>query len=113
MGYNPPTSAIPSGFRWLTTITPPKYGLSILVSQIFSKCENGNHGMGCPTLKNVPTVILKQLGKSNVTVKEFTEFMFSMKYDNNAKYNVVVVGITIAFLLLMLLALRYVNFQKR
>ncbi|CAK4501298.1 unnamed protein product, partial [Aphanomyces euteiches] len=52
MGYNPPTSAIPSGFRWLTTITPPKYGLSILVSQIFSKCENGNHGMGCPTLKN-------------------------------------------------------------
>ncbi|KAF0731082.1 hypothetical protein Ae201684P_011773 [Aphanomyces euteiches] len=113
MGYNPPTSAIPSGFRWLTTITPPKYGLSILVSQIFSKCENGNHGMGCPTLKNVPTVILKQLGKSNVTVKEFTEFMFSMKYDDAFNYTMIVLCFTIAFLLLTLLSMRCANHEKR
>ncbi|KAG9402602.1 hypothetical protein AC1031_007211 [Aphanomyces cochlioides] len=77
-----------------------------------AQCEDGN-GMDCATMKNVPPVILSQLGKSTVTVKEFTEFMFSMKYDNNAKYNVVVVGLTIVFLLLMLLSLHYVNHQRR
>ncbi|CAK4759053.1 unnamed protein product [Aphanomyces euteiches] len=49
MGFNPPTSAIPKGYKWLATITPPKYSLSVLVAEIFAKCENGN-GMGCATM---------------------------------------------------------------
>ncbi|KAH9109174.1 hypothetical protein LEN26_014060, partial [Aphanomyces euteiches] len=40
MGFNPPTSAIPKGYKWLATITPPKYSLSVLVAEIFAKCEN-------------------------------------------------------------------------
>ncbi|CAK4818545.1 unnamed protein product [Aphanomyces euteiches] len=112
MGFNPPESQIPSGYRWLTTITPPKYSLSILVAQIFAKCENGE-GMGCHTMSKVPPVILTELGKENVTVKEFTEFLFNMKYDNTVKYTWVVLAIIVLFRLLGLLSLRYINHQKR
>ncbi|CAK4323708.1 unnamed protein product [Aphanomyces euteiches] len=113
MGFNPPTSAIPSGYRWLSTITPPKYSLAVLVAQIFSKCTDGGRGMGCATMQNVPPVILTQLGKDNVTVKEFTEFMFDMKYDDSGKCVLVILCITVVFLMMVLLALRYVNHQKR
>ncbi|KAH9124936.1 hypothetical protein AeMF1_004385 [Aphanomyces euteiches] len=112
MGFNPPESQIPSGYRWLTTITPPKYSLSILVARIFAKCENGE-GMGCHTMSKVPPVILTELGKENVTVKEFTEFLFNMKYDNTVKYTWVVLAIIVLFRLLGLLSLRYINHQKR
>ncbi|CAK4779096.1 unnamed protein product [Aphanomyces euteiches] len=112
MGFNPPTSAIPKGYRWLETITPPKYSLSVLVSQIFAKCENG-HGMGCKTMSNVPPIILKELGKQNVTVKDFTEFLFDMKYDNTVKYTWIVIAIIVFFRILALLSLRYINHQKR
>ncbi|CAK4089647.1 unnamed protein product [Aphanomyces euteiches] len=112
MGFNPPLSQIPRGYRWLSTIMPPKYSLSVLVAQVFSKCENG-HGMGCKPISNLPPSILADLGKTNVTVKEFTEFLFNMKYDNTANYTVVVIGLIVLFRLLGLLCLRYINHQKR
>ncbi|CAK4517617.1 unnamed protein product [Aphanomyces euteiches] len=112
MGFNPPTSQIPSGYKWLSTITPPKYSLSILVAQVFAKCD-GDSGMGCKHMTQVPPVILTELGKTNVTVKEFTEFLFDMKYDNTGKYTVVVICIIIFFRVVGLLALRYMNHQKR
>ncbi|KAG9410913.1 hypothetical protein AC1031_018940 [Aphanomyces cochlioides] len=112
MGFNPPTSQIPSGYKWLSTITPPKYSLSILVAQVFAKCD-GDSGMGCKHMTEVPPVILTELGKTNVTVKEFTEFLFDMKYDNTGKCTVVVICIIIFFRVVGLLALRYMNHQKR
>ncbi|CAK4570328.1 unnamed protein product [Aphanomyces euteiches] len=59
------------------------------------------------------TLILTELGKENVTVKEFTEFLFNMKYDNTVKYTWVVLAIIVLFRLLGLLSLRYINHQKR
>ncbi|KAH9159002.1 hypothetical protein LEN26_002584 [Aphanomyces euteiches] len=111
MGFNPPTSAIPKGYKWLATITPPKYSLSVLVAEIFAKCENGN-GMGCATMSGVPPATLNQMNKTSVTVKEFTEF-FEMKYDNGPKYTWIVFAVIILYRILSLLALRYVNHQKR
>ncbi|KAG9410911.1 hypothetical protein AC1031_018938 [Aphanomyces cochlioides] len=73
MGFNPPNSQIPKGYRWFATITPPKYSVSILTAEIFAQCENGQ-GMGCETMSGVPQIILHELGKSSITVKELTEF---------------------------------------
>ncbi|KAF0708649.1 Aste57867_6273 [Aphanomyces stellatus] len=113
MGFNPPTSQIPSGYKWLSTITPPKYSLSVLVAQVFSKCSEAGTEMGCKTMTGVPPILLKQLNKKEVTVKEFTEHMFDMKDDDAVRNTLVVICCIIFFRVLGLYALRYINHQKR
>ncbi|RHY86960.1 hypothetical protein DYB37_011229 [Aphanomyces astaci] len=112
MGYNPPASQIPSGYRWLTTICPPKYSLSVLVAQVFSKCQVPTD-MGCQIMTQVPPIVLKEIGQPHVNVKQFTEHLFDMKYDDALVNTIVVVGCIVVFRVLGLLALRYVNHQKR
>ncbi|CAK5115990.1 unnamed protein product [Aphanomyces euteiches] len=97
MGFNPPTSAIPKGYKWLATITPP----------------NVKMAMAWAVQPCVPPATLNQMNKTSVTVKEFTEFFFEMKYDNGPKYTWIVFAVIILYRILFLLALRYVNHQKR
>ncbi|KAF0698139.1 Aste57867_11235 [Aphanomyces stellatus] len=112
MGFNPPTSQIPSGYKWLSTITPPKYSLSVLVADVFAKCNEGTE-MGCQVLKNVPPIVLKELHKKQVTVQDFTELIFDFRDTNAVRDTLVVICCIIFFRVLALLALRYVNHQKR
>ncbi|EQC41913.1 hypothetical protein SDRG_00768 [Saprolegnia diclina VS20] len=113
MGVTPIASEIPSGYRWLYTIVPPKYSVAILTSQTLAKCTGDKTQLGCQTLKNVPPSLLQQMNATSITVKEFIEFTYEMYYDDALMDILVVVGCIFFFRLLALLALRYINHTKR
>lgn len=106
MGFNPPAAELPSGYRWLYHITPPKYSLAMLVSMMFGQCTDGSE-VGCQAMENAP------LSVGSANVKQYIENVFEMKYDDMWLNLAVVIGCTVLFRVLALLALRYVNHQKR
>ncbi|KAG6957384.1 hypothetical protein JG688_00010997 [Phytophthora aleatoria] len=120
MGFNPPAKSIPSGYRWLYTITPQRYPLSIMMALVFSDCPteptwdsnlgeyvNVGSELGCQPVMNLPVTI------DHITVKGYVESVFEMKHDDiwsNFGYVFVFIGV---LRLLALLSLRYINHQKR
>ncbi|OQR85265.1 ATP-binding Cassette (ABC) Superfamily [Achlya hypogyna] len=114
MGYNPPASQIPSGYRWLYTITPPKYSVALLVAETFSQCTDGTQ-LGCRVMPSsgIPLSLSKALNKTDVTVKEYIEYMYEMKADDRWTNFFVVIGIIVLWRILALITLVYVNHQKR
>ncbi|EQC40473.1 hypothetical protein SDRG_02366 [Saprolegnia diclina VS20] len=113
MGYNPPASQIPSGYRWLYTITPPKYSLAILTAETFSKCTGDMTQLGCNIMTGVPQSILHEMNKTEIRIKDYVEYIYEMKIDDKQMNIWVVVGCIVLFRVLALLCLRYVNHQKR
>ncbi|GLE00664.1 hypothetical protein PINS_up009452 [Pythium insidiosum] len=106
-GFNPPTSKIPNAYKWLHYMSPPSYSISVLTATVMSECQTpGGTTLGCRTLKNAPARF------ANKTVKFYIEAIFQMKHDTIWEYVGILCGILIAFRLLSLLALRYVNYQK-
>ncbi|KAJ0405196.1 hypothetical protein ATCC90586_008824 [Pythium insidiosum] len=106
-GFNPPTSKIPDAYKWLHYISPPSYSISVLTATVMSECPKpGGATLGCKTLKNAPARF------ANMPVKLYIESIFQMKHDTIWEYVGILCGIMIAFRLLSLLALRYVNYQK-
>ncbi|KAF0698135.1 Aste57867_11231 [Aphanomyces stellatus] len=112
MGFNPPTAKIPSGYKWLYHANPFTYSLAVMVAQVFSKCKDGTE-MACEVMQEVPPSLQHIFGKENITIKELTEAVFNMKDDHAFRNTMVIIGCIIFFRLLALLALRYVNHQKR
>ncbi|GAB9464973.1 Atp-binding protein [Globisporangium polare] len=120
MGFNPPASAIPSGYKWLYHITPQGYSLSILVALVFGQCDeppvydeatktylNVSSQLGCQPVRNTPLTI------DYITVKGYVESVFGMKHDDIWRNFGVVIGCIVLFRVLALLSLRYINHQKR
>ncbi|GAB9476964.1 Atp-binding protein, partial [Globisporangium polare] len=120
MGFSPPTDAIPSWLKWLYYLTPHTYSLAIFSALVFSNCPsnttfdstlgefiNVGSELGCQPLKNAPVTM------SQVTVKEFTEQVFAMKHDDIGRNFAVVIAFTVMFRVLALLALRFINHQKK
>ncbi|OQR84370.1 ATP-binding Cassette (ABC) Superfamily, partial [Thraustotheca clavata] len=112
MGYNPTASELPQGYRWLYTITPPKYALAILTAETFAKCTDGTQ-LGCHVLENVPPTILQEMNKTSVTVKQYVEHTYQMYYDDALLNIMVTLGCIVFYRILGLLALRFINHQKR
>ncbi|KAG3079153.1 ABC transporter G family member 29 [Phytophthora idaei] len=120
MGFSPPAYAIPSGYKWLYTISPMKFPLSVMVALVFADCdelptwnettqmyENVGSNLGCQPMADSPADV------GHITVKEYTEEYFGMKHDTIARNFGVVIGCLVFFRVLALLALRFVNHQKR
>jgi len=120
MGFNPPADAIPAGYKWLYAITPQRYSLAILAALVFSDCDtlptydeslgeyvNVGSSLGCQPLTNTPLTI------DHSTVKEYVESVFKMKHDEIWQNFGIVIAFTVFFRLLALLALRFINHQKR
>ncbi|ETK90757.1 hypothetical protein L915_05525 [Phytophthora nicotianae] len=119
-GFNPPAGSIPAGYKWLYHITPQRYSLSILVSILFGNCPedptfdesiqsfiNVRPELACQPLQNTPLSI------GHTTVKGYIKDVFNMKYDDVwSNFGYVFVFLAI-FRVLSLLALRYINHQKR
>ncbi|KAL3669599.1 hypothetical protein V7S43_004984 [Phytophthora oleae] len=119
-GFNPPAGSIPAGYQWLYHITPHRYSLSILISLLYGDCPveptydvatqsyiNVGSELGCQPLKSTPLSI------GHITVKGYVEQVFNMKRDeiwSNFSYVIVFLFV---FRVLALLALRYINHQKR
>ncbi|CAH0480449.1 unnamed protein product [Peronospora belbahrii] len=101
MGFNPPANAIPSGYKWLFTITPLRYPLAILGSLVFGQCdvdptwnevtkayENVNSQLGCQPVTDLPLSI------AHTTVKEYVGSVFGMSYsDMWASFGYVILSI--------------------
>ncbi|OQR84082.1 ATP-binding Cassette (ABC) Superfamily [Thraustotheca clavata] len=114
MGYNPPSSQIPTGYRWLYYITPPKYSVALLVAETFAKCTDDTQ-LGCQIMPSagIPPSLRKELNKVNISVKDYVEFVYEMRFDDRWSNFFAVIGFILLWRLLALLALRYVNHQKR
>ncbi|GAB9475936.1 Atp-binding protein, partial [Globisporangium polare] len=122
MGFSPPAGSIPGGYTWLYNISPLRFSLANMVALIFSDCPElptwddalGEYTastirseLGCQPLANAPV----SLGHS--TVKQFVEDTFKMKHDDIWSNFAIVIAYTVFFRILALLALRYLNHQKR
>ncbi|KAF4315195.1 hypothetical protein BBO99_00008563 [Phytophthora kernoviae] len=119
-GFNPPSSSIPAGYKWLYTIVPQRFSISILTSLAFCDCPeeptwnettsqyvNVGSNLGCQPLTGTPVTI------SHTTVKGYIESTFSYNYDERwANFGYVFVCIVL-FRILSMLSLRYINHTKR
>jgi ABC-type multidrug transport system permease subunit len=120
MGFLPPAYAIPEGYKWLYNISPHRYALGTMVALLFAHCddlptwnatlgvyEGGGSQLGCQPMRNAPVTI------GHITLKEYTETYYGMKYADIPTDFVVVIAYTVLFRLLALLALRFINHQKK
>uniref|UniRef100_A0AAV1U9R6 ABC transporter domain-containing protein n=1 Tax=Peronospora matthiolae TaxID=2874970 RepID=A0AAV1U9R6_9STRA len=109
-GFNPPASSIPSGYEWVYHITPHKYSLAVIASLVFGDCPSDGDGsdVGCQVMTGVPPSI-----SPDMTVKQYLEDVFLMKHSEVWENFGYVLGFIVLFSLLGLLALRFVNHQKK
>ncbi|CAH0514956.1 unnamed protein product [Peronospora belbahrii] len=109
-GFNPPGASIPSGYKWLYHITPHKYSLALVASLVFGDCPSDGDGseVGCQVMADLPPSLAE-----NMTVKEYLEDVFMMKHSEILKNFAFVLGFIVVTRLLGLLALRFVNHQKK
>uniref|UniRef100_K3WE64 ABC transporter domain-containing protein n=1 Tax=Globisporangium ultimum (strain ATCC 200006 / CBS 805.95 / DAOM BR144) TaxID=431595 RepID=K3WE64_GLOUD len=111
MGFNPPVSAVPSGFRWLNHVVPKRYSFSILTALVFADCpadDDDSNALGCQPLVGAPPTM-----QPYANVREYVESVFGARHDDIARNVGVVLLAIVVIRVLGLLALRFVNHQKR
>ncbi|KAL3657710.1 hypothetical protein V7S43_017286 [Phytophthora oleae] len=120
MGFSPPANLIPSGYHWLYTITPQRFSLAILGALVFADCpeepiydETTEQWSGLRSELSCQPLVDAPVRTGNVTVKQFTEEVFGMKHDEIWTNFCVVFCFIVLFRVLALLALRFINSQKR
>ncbi|GMF37253.1 unnamed protein product [Phytophthora lilii] len=109
-GFNPPVASIPEGYRWLYQLTPHKYTFASLTAIVFGDCPSGAHGseLGCRRMAGAPPTLTE-----GITVAEYLDDVFSAKHSEIWS-NFAIVLLWIACLrVVSLVALRFVNHQKR
>ncbi|KAE9173689.1 ABC transporter G family member 36 [Phytophthora fragariae] len=110
MGFSPPAGDLPTGYKWLYHITPQKYTLAAMSTVVFGDCPSGGDGsdVGCKHMTNVPPSLPVDL-----TVKGYLEDVFLMKHSEIWQNCAIVLAFVVFFRVLTLLAMRFVNHQKR
>ncbi|POM70838.1 ABC Superfamily, partial [Phytophthora palmivora] len=106
-GFSPPASALPSATIWLYDITPMKYSTSAFSAVVFGNCNNDDD-LGCTPMANIPPSLPK-----NIVVKEYLETNFLMKHSEIWKNCGILVVFVFVFGVLTLVAMRFLNYQKR
>ncbi|OWZ16728.1 ABC transporter [Phytophthora megakarya] len=120
MGYSPPAYSIPSGYTWMYRISPLRFPLSILEALVFADCdelptwnettqsyENIGSKIGCQPMADSPVTV------GHITVKEYTEQYFGFEHESITHFFFIVIGCITLFRVAGLIALRYINHQKR
>ncbi|KAK1939953.1 Pleiotropic drug resistance protein 3 [Phytophthora citrophthora] len=120
MGYSPPAYSIPSGYTWLYKTSPLRFPLSIMVALLFADCddlpawnettqayENIGSNIGCQPMADSPVTV------GHITVREYTEEYFGYKHESITHFFFIVVGWIIIYRVVGLIAVRYINHQKR
>ncbi|KAF1332342.1 Atp-binding protein, partial [Globisporangium splendens] len=110
MGFNPPTIALPSAYKWLYYVVPKRYSFSILAALVFADCPDGSVDsdlIGCQPIVGAPLTL------QVANVKQYIETIFDAKHDD-IWFNFAIVLFAIVLIrVLGLLALRFINHQKR
>jgi ABC-type multidrug transport system permease subunit len=111
MGFNPPASQIPSAYKWLHSGSPPSYTLAILTSLVLGECpDSGRAGteIGCHTMEGTPATL-----PQGITVQQYLAQVFEIQRDEIWRNGCVVIGALALVGVLALLALRFINYQKK
>ncbi|DAZ96398.1 TPA: hypothetical protein N0F65_012479 [Lagenidium giganteum] len=126
MGFNPPASSLPSGYKWLYNITPQRYTFSTLSAIVFGDCPDdklkllakaamlkqplpdmSSWPLGCQFVTDAPPKV------GHPVLKMYLEVVYGIKHEHIGRYMAFVVGAIVVFRILAALALRYINHQKR
>ncbi|OWZ21089.1 ABC transporter [Phytophthora megakarya] len=108
MGFNPPVNSIPTGYKWLYQIVPLRYSFSALTALIFADCPSPEDSdIGCRELVNAPVTLVFS------NVKEYVEYTFGARHDQLLRNMGIVVLIIVILRILGLLALRFINYERR
>ncbi|TMW67912.1 hypothetical protein Poli38472_007584 [Pythium oligandrum] len=109
LGFNPPPSALPTGWKWMYQINPPRFSFSVLSAVVFGDCSADDPGaIACQKMDNLPPTV-----PSGLNVKEYVEVVFRDKYDDIG-FNILYLLIAMAVLrVFALLSLRFIDHQKR
>ncbi|TMW61661.1 hypothetical protein Poli38472_010724 [Pythium oligandrum] len=110
MGFNPPSSSIPSGWKWLYQIDPPRFSFTVLSAIVFGDCPSSDNTteMACQKMENLPPTV-----PAGLNVKEYVERIFLAKHSDIPLNIVYMIVIIVFFRILALLALRFINHQKK
>ena len=110
MGFTPPAGDLPTGYKWLYHITPQKYTFAVLASLVFGDCPDSGVGddVGCELMTNVPPTL-----PSGLTVKSYLDSVFLVDHSEIWRNNGIVLAFLVLFRVLTLVAMRFVNHQKR
>ncbi|KAJ0391979.1 hypothetical protein ATCC90586_010803 [Pythium insidiosum] len=109
MGFNPPATAIPTGYKWLHHLLPAKYSFHILASLAFGDCDNSSPSeVACMPLRNLPQSVAV-----GTTARQYIEQAFLIKYDDLWFNFAIVMGYMLLVRLATLVAARFANHQKR
>ncbi|TMW61663.1 hypothetical protein Poli38472_010726 [Pythium oligandrum] len=110
MGFNPPSSAIPSGWKWLYEVDPPRFSFTSLSAIVFGDCSSSENTteLACQKMLNLPPTV-----PAGLNVKEYVEEVFLAKHDDIGINIVYMVVIIIFFRVLTAFALRFINHQKK
>lgn len=106
IGFNPPASAMPSGYQWLFDIIPQRYTFMLLSAKLFAECSDAN-AAGCLALPNVPNQ------PHPLRVAEYLDEVFDIRYDDIGYYFMINCIILVVLRVLAALALRFINHQKK
>ncbi|KAG2783861.1 Pleiotropic drug resistance protein 3 [Phytophthora cactorum] len=122
MGFNPPASAIPQGYKWLFDITPQRYSLMLFTALLFGNCPDDDYARviqsletgasldmtqfprGCQTLENAPQAV------GRIPIRTYLDSVFDIRHDDIHYYMLINIVI---ILVLRFLALRFINHQKK
>ncbi|KAJ8523405.1 hypothetical protein ON010_g17574 [Phytophthora cinnamomi] len=102
-GFNPPAYNIPTGYKWIYYISPPTYTIATLVAMVFAD----SNGFGGEVIRNAPPTV------GTITLKQYVENSFNMKHDEISRNVLILCMLIVAFRLLALLSLCYINHLKR
>ncbi|KAE9036721.1 hypothetical protein PR002_g6944 [Phytophthora rubi] len=105
-GFSPPASALPAAVKWINPLT---YTLAALSTVVFGDCPgDDSNAIGCKQVANVPPSL-----PDEITVKEYLEINFGMKHSEIWRNFGILVGFVIFVRILTVLAMRFLNFQKK
>lgn len=125
MGYNPPASSIPSGYKWLSQLVPHRYTFEILTALVLGDCSDeqlqqiakanamnttidvSSWPLGCQPLQDAPPAL------ANIPLSSYINRVFDARRLDTNRSVAVVVGLVLVIRLVTLIVMRIVNFQKR
>ncbi|GLE09956.1 hypothetical protein PINS_up021901 [Pythium insidiosum] len=105
VGFNPPASAMPQGYKWLFAIIPHRYTFMLLSALLFGECS-GDEKTGCTVIPHVP-------GAGRSTIEAYLDSVFHIRYDDIGYYMAMNALMIVVVRVLTLLAMRFISHQRR
>ncbi|RQM16407.1 hypothetical protein DD237_003420 [Peronospora effusa] len=125
MGYNPPMSSIPNGYKWLAQLVPHHYTFGVLTALILGDCPDeqlrqiveaaasnttidvSSWPLGCQPLTDAPPAV------ANIPLISYIDKVFGARRKDTTCSVAIVMGILLVMRLATLIVMRLVNHQKR